>query len=388
VHKTSTAGQATTEYIAAIALVAAVLVFAAPAVGAPSLGKLVVDKFRLALCIAGADICEARMAADAGLKPCALASEMTGHEATGTAFSIELGHRLTLTVTPNSDGTVTVVRAATGIAGVSAGAGWDVSAGPVAFEAGGSVGLTARIVGARAWVFPNQAAADEFLKHAVVNSFRWERFKPAWHSVEGSDEVNAALGLELGASSYKERADLVGVAGSGQAAFGARIAPGHIVTVYGRVSTDGPELQLPLIPARGLGKQEWVAELTVGPDGPHEVAFRRASAGDLDSKLTETVYRLDLRDPENRAVAAPLLATKLPWGNGAALDAVGRRIRSHGTIERTVSSIEDDTRGVSGSVKGGWKFGGSVKRIRINRELISASARVGGLERQRYDCVK
>jgi hypothetical protein len=152
------------------------------------------------------------------------------------------------------------------------------------------------------------------------------------------------------------------------------------------VSTDGPELQLPLTPSKGLGKQEWLAEITLGPDGPREIAFRRASASELDSKITETVHRLDLRDPDNRAVAAPLLAMKLPWGDRAAIAAVAARIASHGTVERTVSSVEDDTKGVSGSAKGGWKFGGAYKRIKIKRSLISASARVGGFERERRDC--
>ncbi len=382
-----TAGQATTEYIAAIALIAAVLAVAAPAVGAPSVGKAVVDKLRLALCIAGADICDAKRAAEAGLAPCPLKSEMTGHEATGTAFSIELGHRLTLTVTPNSDGTVSIVRTAGGIAGASGGAGPDVSAGPVTFEAGGSAGLTARVTGARGWVFPNRAAADEFLEHALANSLRWERFPPAWNSVEGSAEVTAALGLAFGASGYKERVDLLGVAASGQGALGARIAPGRVITVYGRVATDGPELSLPLTPSKGLGKHEWLGEVTVGPDGPREIAFRHAAASDMDSQITETVSRLDLRDPENRAVAARLLAMRLPWRDRGAIEAVARRIRSHGTIERTVSSVADDTKGISGSVKGGWKFGGSVKRIKVHRELVSAGARVGGMERERYDCV-
>ena len=133
-----TAGQATTEYIAAIALVAAVLVLAAPAVGAPSIGKAVVAKMRLALCLVGSDICNARVARDAGLAPCPMRSDVTGHEATATAFSVELGHRLTLTVTPNSDGTVTIVRTAAGIAGLSGGVGPELSAGPVAFQGGGS----------------------------------------------------------------------------------------------------------------------------------------------------------------------------------------------------------------------------------------------------------
>ena len=104
--------------------------------------------------------------------------------------------------------------------------------------------------------------------------------------------------------------------------------------------------------------------------------------------LPETVYRLDLRDPENRAVAAPLLAAKWPWGarERAAIAAVGKRIAGHGTIERTVSSVSGDTRGISGSVRGGWKFGGGVKRIKVHRELVAASARVGGFERARQDC--
>ncbi|MBE2318550.1 hypothetical protein DVA67_021395 [Solirubrobacter sp. CPCC 204708] len=381
----STAGQATIEYVAAIALIAALLVVAAPAVGAPSVAAAVVAQMERALCIAGLDICDARMARDAGLAPCPLKTDVTGHEATGTAFSIELGHRLTLTVTPNSDGTVTVVRSASGTAGGSGGVGYDVAVGPVAFQLGGNAGLTARVQAARAWVFPDQAAADEFLRHAVVNGFRWERFPPAWNSIEGGEEVSAALGLAFGG---KEQADLIGVAASGQAALGARIAPGRVVTVYGRVATDGPELQLPLTPSTGLGKHEWLAEVTFGPDGPRELAFRHAAASELDSRVTETVSRLDLRDPANRAVAAPLLAMKWPWRDRAALAAAAERISTHGTIERTVSSVEDDTRGISGSVKGGWKFGGSVKRIKVHRSLVSASARAGGFERQRYDCVK
>ena len=46
-----TAGQASLEYVAALALIAAVFVLAAPAVGAPDIPALVVAKMRLALCI-------------------------------------------------------------------------------------------------------------------------------------------------------------------------------------------------------------------------------------------------------------------------------------------------------------------------------------------------
>ena len=61
-HTRTTAGQATIEYVAAIALIAAILVVAGPAVGAPDLARLVVSKLRLALCIVGMDVCSDKMA--------------------------------------------------------------------------------------------------------------------------------------------------------------------------------------------------------------------------------------------------------------------------------------------------------------------------------------
>ena len=64
-----TAGQATIEYVGAIALVALVFILAAPAVGAPSIAGAVVREFKHALCIVGGDICTPGDAARAGLAP-------------------------------------------------------------------------------------------------------------------------------------------------------------------------------------------------------------------------------------------------------------------------------------------------------------------------------
>src|SRR5688500_5702857 len=92
------AGQASLEYVAALALVAAVLAVAAPAVGAPDVPKLVVGKLRLAICLVANDVCSDAAAKAAGLAPCPLESQLWGHEVSATAFSVELGHRVTLTV--------------------------------------------------------------------------------------------------------------------------------------------------------------------------------------------------------------------------------------------------------------------------------------------------
>ena len=65
-----TAGQASIEYVAALALLAALFVVAAPAVGAPDIPRLVVAKLRLGICLVANDVCSAQAAKDAGLAPC------------------------------------------------------------------------------------------------------------------------------------------------------------------------------------------------------------------------------------------------------------------------------------------------------------------------------
>ena len=57
--------------------------------------------------------------------------------------------------------------------------------------------------------------------------------------------------------------------------------------------------------------------------------------------------RLDLRDPENLAVARSLLDASLPEMRGR-VEAVLRRIGTHGIVERTVSEVDDDSSGGSG----------------------------------------
>ncbi len=49
-----------------------------------------------------------------------------------------------------------------------------------------------------------------------------------------------------------------------------------------------------------------------------------------------------------------------------------------------MSAVQDDSGGVSGSL--GKLVGGTYKRIKVHRSLVSASARADGRERQRFDC--
>jgi hypothetical protein len=64
-----------------------------------------------------------------------------------------------------------------------------------------------------------------------------------------------------------------------------------------------------------------------------------------------------------------------------------RRIATHGTVERTVSTVQDDSKGASGSVRVGYRFGAGGRITRIHKSLVEASARTGGSrDRERFDC--
>jgi hypothetical protein len=384
-----TAGQATTEYIAAIALIAALLVFAAPAVGAPSVGKLVVEQFRLALCIAGADICDSSMAAQAGLAPCPMGGDHTGHELSATVFSIDVGHRVTLTVTERSDGSVSVVRTVGGHAGVAGGVGPDLGAGPVGVDLGAGGAARVRLQAARGWDFPSRAAADRFLGHALRNTFNEADFPPSWHSLEGGQELAGEVGAALG-ETQGGSASAAGLSVSAGQALGGRIGRNGVVTLYGRLGAEA-EATFPFVPALGPGRAEVLVEYTADRAGPRELTFRTTVPETLGgSQVADTAFRLDLRDPDNLAVARRLVEAAWPWPPNLVktIGPVFDRIRSHGTIERSVSDVDDRGWGASAEGKAGLEFGAGFKRIKVHRKLVSATARAGGLERQRYDCVR
>jgi hypothetical protein len=382
-----TAGQASTEYIATIALIAVMLVLAAPAVGAPSIASAVIRQLERALCIAGLDICDAQMAADAGLAPCPLRAELTGHELSVTVLSIDVGNRSTLTVSERSDGSVTVVRTAGEHAGVAGGVGAGVTAGPVEVGVGAEGSARLRVRAARGWDFPNRASADRFLERALLNSFDEDDFPASWNSFEAGNELVGSVGAALGDKDGSSVGAATASASAGHA-LGGRIGRGGSVTLYGRVGVEG-EASLPFVPAVGPGRLELMVEYTVDRGGPRELAFRTTVPQNLTgTRIEDTTYRLDLREPGNLAVARALVDAAWPWPPHL-VDAIGPvfdRIGSHGAIERIVSEVDDEGWGAEAEGSLGVKVGAGYKRIRVNRALVSASARAGGFERRRLDC--
>lgn len=372
----------------AIALVALVFILAAPAVGAPSIAGAVVREFKHALCIVSGDICTPGDAARAGLLPCPLRSDTTGAEGSVTAFSIELGGKATLTVTPLSDGTVSVVR----MAGVSAGLVGGPAAGiggSLRFEAGAEGTLRGRIQAARGWVFADRAAADRFLDQSLRDELDVRKSPPAWDSVDLSREAGSWAGASA-ALSGNGFTPLSASAGA-QHMLGLKETRDGAMTVYARVGFDASEVTVPgLRPFRTDGRSEWVVEYTRKGGKPFELVLRTAKASQNAERVEDVAARLDLRDPENMGVARPFLTSPGTWvlGGGAGKRAVLDRIATHGIVERSVSTSEDHSRGGSIAAKLGFKFGIGGKHIKVVKRLVSATATVGGgLTGKRLDCL-
>ena len=179
---------------------ALVFVLAAPAVGAPSIAGAVVREIKHALCIVSGDICTPGDAARAGPRPVPAALQDDRRRGVGDcvqhARSAASG---SLTVTPQSDGTVSVVRTAGATGGLVAGGVRRASSGPVRFEAGAEG--TARARGSRpraAGSSPTRATADRFLEHSLRNALRLSSAGRRPGSPVSSGSKRSALGATDG----------------------------------------------------------------------------------------------------------------------------------------------------------------------------------------------
>jgi hypothetical protein len=373
-------GQASLEYTGVLALVAATLVGGA-AVGLGDVGRAVAGGVRTGICVVAGDVCRASDAEAAGLSPCTTLERTRGGGATVVLASLRLGGGDELTVATRSDGSVVVTETDGRTVGASAGIGVDAS------PLGISLGVEGRyelIVGSgRAWELPDGASARRLLAAA-----RDSRPPPTWRFGEADSVLEGEIAASAGGI------ELTGVETSARMAAGARVGRGR-TTLYLRGRVDGPSASL-WTPtrtrrARGPTSGDVVVELTREHGDLRELAFRTVAPGAGSGQLVETVGRLDLRVPENRAVAERLLRWRAPWPAAVAPDlrAVALRTVQAGTVERAVYGVEGDTVELELEVRLGLALGLDVEHVDVSRRLLEASAWMpGSRERERYDCTR
>ena len=372
-------GQTTAEYAALLAFAGAALAAAGGAVGLGGVATAVADGVRTGICVVAGDVCRASDAAAAGLSPCTLAEHTRGEGLTFTVASLRLGADDEWTAARRSDGSVLITQARTRKVGGTVGIGLEAS--PLGLDVGVGGKLDYVLGSGRAWEFRDGAAAVEFLR-----SEDRDDIEPTWRFGD------AGAGLTAGADAGAGGIELTQVESTAAAAAGVRAGRG-LTTYYirtradafdARVSLPGANVHLDGPAARGA-----IVELTRDAAGLRELAFRTAGPGVRTGQVVETVARLDLRDPVNRAAAEALLAHRLPWAPAVAhhLRALLRRAVGTGVVERAVYDVRDGSQQLKLEAKFGLALGVDGREVRVDRRLVAASAWThGSRERQRADC--
>jgi hypothetical protein len=293
-------------------------------------------------------------------------------------------------VARRSDGSVAVTKVARDALGASGGLGYEL--GPLKAGVEGEAGL--RVASGVGWEFPDAASARRFLAAAHYGlSGATVRWPPAWRSGEAALATSGWAGLGLvatGEGGMGVEGPAAGIEVSAESALGARISPGA-TTLYLRAEAEAPHGTGLLDERFDAGSRgPVIAEYTRDRSGPRELAFRVTSRGARGDEVVETVARLDLRVPANRAVAARLLRHRAPWPPSVAEDlrAAVRHAARFGTVERSVYAVADDSRSLELAARLGAEVGVEAGYAKVDRRLLEASAWTpGSQERAREDCI-
>jgi hypothetical protein len=372
-------GQTTAEYTAMLALVAAALAGAGAVVGLGTIAEAVAGGVRTGICIVAGDVCRASDAAAAGLAPCTVDEHTRGEGLTFTVASIRLGADDGWTAARRSDGSVLITHTERREVGATMGVG--VEASPLGVDVGADGRLDYGLGFGRAWEFADAESAVRFLKAEDRDDV-----EPTWRFGDAGGVLAGEVSTGVGGIK------LMAVESTARAAAGVRVGRG-LTTYYVRARLDAlsSKVWAPGADPRfeGPSTGDAIVELTRDAGGPREIAFRTVERGARDGQLVETVGRLDLRDPGNRAAAEPLLSRRLPWPPAVARELrllVARTVRS-GTVERAVYDVRDGSDDFAINAKFGLALGVDAEEVDVDRRLVAASAWTqGSRERERADC--
>jgi hypothetical protein len=416
-------GQASVEYLAAVALVAAVLGATTVFVGgAPVFAATVLDGFRRALCVVVGGGCAAEAT------PCVVATRTTDERAGIDIALIRIDRHSGILRQERSDGTIAITEIEDLDGGVAVGIGahGHVHVGRLNIALGGELqaGMLAQVGHGRTFVVHSRAEADRLVDRLVHGSPHTLLVDLPVRVVRG------ALGMgEKGVP----RADQVyyeaGAKGLVAAGLSGMVASTELLaaiaqTVGIRVDRQTGQRTLylhlsghaaaPLATVLGevgvTGDGDFVAGLTLDRAG-HALEFSVSGAGRLAAGRTSPIStlvpsigplaqsgdryeldaRLDLLNGENAALVRRfLLALPMAGGPQELLDAGGalaERLRTDARLDARVYEVNSMETAVDGGLAVGVKLGGLFSFERSAGRLLQAAGRPPeGWWEPRHDC--
>jgi hypothetical protein len=429
----STAGQASAEYVALLAVVCAIVVGAA-VVGSPPLAAKVAAAVRHGICLVAGGVCTPGEARAAGLAPCLLQARTDRERLGGRVVAVRLGRGDALLVERRSDGSAAVSFTDGRSAGGTVGVGVQIpGVTRVSVHGGGGLQFNA----GRTWEFPTHAAAAAFvrrwgpreslggeakrlLRKACVLCHRHPSPRmPAADATfsEGGayGELAAALrgGARQGRVGQEEEAEIGAI-------IGRRVTSDGRVTWYDRFDLEAAgrlSAVLGALQARSAGAV--TLEVTSLHDRPVELRLRTAARwhGDVDlpgpasslrdvasslrgaataapgglGRRVEAEVSLDLTDPANREALSGVVdvlglhVRPSDWDDR--LRALAQRLDRDGSVDVRLMRVGLDEQEVGADVALGVGLGGGYRRTQEVRDLLRAwSWQAGRGLQEREDC--
>ncbi|HEX7291442.1 MAG TPA: hypothetical protein VF250_09980 [Conexibacter sp.] len=407
------AGQATSEYVALVALVALTLALAA-GLTAGGLGGQLLAGLQRGLCNVADVRCPGPQRPRDELDPCPANRREREEQAGGTIAVVRLGRSGTLDLVYASDGSASVTLSQGTDVGLEASAGARVRLGSRTLGGHATAGGGVVWASGRSWHFPDDASARRFID---------EYGSKATIGGQLVDEARSACSLLCDAIGWRPHAELPepderyaegGLASRLTAAFGSAqgsLAAGAMLgrrrvrdgstTWYVRL---GAQATAGLaLPGAGLGA-DIDGEAVLGyeldaarrPRALHvsvsgtlsaaaELALgrARASAAAGGGAMVELDATLDLHDAANRVAAAGVLdgleSSAALVGLPARARALGKRIAQDAQIDRRTYVVRRDATGVGAGAGLGVKIDGGFERTTTVLHLVDAETRLPGL---------
>lgn len=393
----SARGQATLEYLAVIALVAAILVLGGALAHAPAVGREVVAQMGRALCVVRGGDC------DADREPCPTGWREDGRSWRAEVAVLRLGRGRMLVRETRSDGTVVVTEARETKGGVELGEAMRLGFVDLELRAA----LLASAGAGHTWVLPDGGAADRLVT-ALAAGRRGARSVAAPTASFGEDAPVGAeaaiaalmggLGAEAGLTAQHLRGLRRDHATGRTTVYLRRTLEAHgaarlVAGERGRsaeVRAGGAEELAVTMEADGRPVSLVLLRVQPGGRVPPEAA---AAAGLLPARrVGRTVVlerRLDLGDPESRRVAAAYLAGRRGPAAAGADRALQEQFDARAVVHVRVFDVDRHEGGGGAGLRfGGLHLGGSIGTVRERGRLVGAVTRdgAGGWSR-RDDCL-